>query len=93
MEHSTVKSIGFLPTLAVSLFLLAVTFGTNNVQAAQVTPQPANSTQLAWWGGGWGGGWNHGWHRGWGGNYGPVYYGCARHCWINRWGHRRCACY
>jgi hypothetical protein len=50
------------------------------------------------WHGGWGyGGWPHGWggwgyggwRHGWGGwGYGGWHH---RHCWVNPWGHLRCA--
>jgi uncharacterized membrane protein len=90
MENSTAKSRGFLSSLIVSIFLLAVTFSVTNVHASQTNPSLINGAQLAWWAGGWNNGWHRGWngggyyHRGWGGG------GCYRHCWINSWGRQRC---
>jgi hypothetical protein len=92
MKLFSVKKVRFLPSVVVSVFLLALTLGTTKVEANTSNTQAQNPVQLAWWGGwgwhhGWNNGWNNGWHRGWGGNYG----GDCR-CWINRWGHERCNC-
>lgn len=93
MNNSTIKKLGFMPSLIFSLFLLGMTFGSPKVEANPVNT-PNKNTQLAWWAGGsgWYGGCGYGggcgYRDGCGYNIAPV---CGERCWRNRWGNIRCA--